>query len=285
MAIRPRTLPAAVSPVLVGAALAIHDGRFDPLPALAALLGALLLQIGVNLANDYFDHARGVDTPERRGPVRVTQSGLISPERVRLGMIVVLVLAALDGVYLIIVGGWPILAIGVASILSALAYSGGPFPLASHALGDLFVFLFFGLAAVCGTYWVQAHDMTLAVFIAALPPGFLITAILVVNNTRDIDTDRRAGKNTLAVVLGEQGSRIEYVVLLVASYLVPVLMWIAGWWSTWVLLTLLSIPLAYPLAQGLFRASDGPAFNKILAGTARLSLVFSVLLSIGLAIP
>jgi 1,4-dihydroxy-2-naphthoate octaprenyltransferase len=155
LAARPKTLPAAVSPVIVGTALAIRDG-VQPLPALAAMLGALLLQIGVNLANDYFDYVKGVDTHERIGPVRVTQSGLIPPHRVRLAMILVFALSALIGIYLIVVGGVPILAIGIASILSALAYSGGPFPLASHGLGDLFVFIFFGLCAVCGTYWVQA---------------------------------------------------------------------------------------------------------------------------------
>lgn len=284
LAIRPRTLPASISPVLVGAGLAIHDGRFALLPALAALAGALLLQIGVNLANDYFDHVRGVDGPERRGPIRVTQSGLIRPERVRLGMIVVFALAALDGVYLILVGGWPILAIGAASILSALAYSGGPFPLASHALGDLFVFLFFGLAAVCGTYYAQAHSLPLGAIVAALPPGLLITAILVVNNIRDIHTDRRAGKRTLAVVLGEGGARVEYVGLLAVSYLVPPAMWLGGQWDTWALLPFLSLPLAVRLARDLFRASDGPSFNWLLAGTARLALIFCVLLSVGLAL-
>jgi len=284
MAIRPRTLPAAVSPVLVGTALAIHDGGFAPLPALAALAGSLLLQIAVNLSNDYFDHVRGVDGPQRRGPVRVTQSGLISPERVRLGMIVVFTLATLVGVYLIVVGGWPILAIGVASILSALAYSGGPFPLASHGLGDLFVYLFFGLAAVCGTYIAQAHGLPLGVIIASIPPGFLITDIIVVNNTRDIETDREAGKHTLAVMLGETGSRVEYVALLIISYLVPVAMWIAGQWPVWGVLSLLSLPLAVSLVRDLLRAADGPSFNKLLAGTARLALVFSILLSIGLAI-
>jgi 1,4-dihydroxy-2-naphthoate polyprenyltransferase len=284
MAIRPRTLPAAVSPVLIGTALAIHDGAFALLPALAALAGSLLLQIGVNLANDYFDHARGVDGPARRGPVRVTQSGLISPQRVRLGMILVFLLAALIGVYLIVVGGWPILVIGLASILSALAYSGGPFPLASHGLGDLFVYLFFGLAAVSGTYIAQAHSLPLGVIIATIPPGFLITNILVVNNTRDIETDRAAGKHTLAVLLGERGSRAEYVILLVISYLVPVAMWIAGQWAVWGLLSILSLPLAVQAVRGLYRAADGPSFNRLLAGTARLALVFSVLLSIGLAI-
>jgi 1,4-dihydroxy-2-naphthoate octaprenyltransferase len=284
LAIRPKTLPAAVAPVLVGSAMAIHDGKFDLLPALAAMAGSLLLQIGVNLANDYFDHVKGVDSPERRGPVRVTQSGLISPQNVRLGMMVVFGLSALVGVYLIIVGGWPILAIGVASIFSALAYSGGPFPLASHALGDLFVFIFFGLTAVCGTYFVQAHTLPISVIIAAVPPGLLITAILVVNNTRDIDTDRKAGKRTLAVVLGEKGSRAEYITLIALTYLIPLAMWVSGLWGPWALLSLVTGPMAVLLVRDLNRASDGPSWNRLLAGTARLALIFSALLSIGLAL-
>ena len=204
LAMRPKTLPAAAAPVVVGAALAFADGRFDLLPALAAALGALLLQILSNFANDYSDYFRGADTTERIGPVRVTSSGLISPSQLRLGMIVVIALAVLVGLYLVWVGGWPILVAGVAAILAALAYTGGPFPFGYHGLGELFVFLFFGIVAVCGTYFVQAHNVTWGVLVAAVPVGLLVTAILVVNNYRDIDTDRRAGKRTLAVRLGRQ---------------------------------------------------------------------------------
>jgi 1,4-dihydroxy-2-naphthoate octaprenyltransferase len=270
--------------VLVGSALAIHAGTFAFLPASAALVGSLLLQIGVNLANDYFDHVKGVDTAERLGPLRVTQSGLISPERVRLGMVVVFGLAALVGVYLSLVGGWPILIVGVASILSALAYSGGPFPLASHALGDVFVFLFFGLAAVGGTYYVQALNLPLPVIFSAVPVGLLITAILVVNNTRDIESDRRAGKVTLAVVLGGQGARAEYAILLTIAYGMPLALWLAGQFSAWALLPLVSLPLAISRARGLYQAKDGAALNKLLAGTAQLALIFSILFGIGLAL-
>ncbi len=182
LAARPKTLPAAMAPVVVGIALAVRDGAFALGPALAALLGALLLQVGVNVANDYHDFVAGVDQPDRLGPTRVTQSGLIPPEQVRLGMIVVFAAAALVGVYLIAVAGWPVLVIGVASIVSALAYTGGPFPLGSHGLGDLFVFIFFGLVAVAGTYYVQALTVTPLALIAAVPVGLLATAILVVNN-------------------------------------------------------------------------------------------------------
>lgn len=285
LAARPKTLPAAVSPVLVGTALAVRDGAFRPLPALAAMLGALLLQIGVNLANDYFDYVRGIDTHERKGPARVTQSGLIPPARVRLAMILIFALATLIGVYLILAGGAPILAIGVASILSALAYSGGPFPLASHGLGDLFVFIFFGLCAVGGTYWVQAKMFSPLIILAAVPMGLLITAILVVNNYRDIDSDRKAGKRTLAVMLGRRGARIEYVLLLAVSYLAPLLLWLGYDLSPIVLLPLVSLPLALPLIRTLFSTTEGPILNKTLAGTARLALVYSILFSIGLFLP
>jgi 1,4-dihydroxy-2-naphthoate octaprenyltransferase len=226
LAARPKTLPAALAPVLVGTALAFHDGAFAPLPALAALLGALLLQIGSNFANDYFDFFKGADTHERLGPVRVTASGLISPGQLRWGMVAVFGLAALDGLYLIQVGGWPILAVGVASILAALLYTGGPFPFGYYGLGDLFVFIFFGLVAVCGTYYVQALTLTGPVVLAAVPPGLLITAILVVNNLRDIETDAKAGKRTLAVMLGRDGTRAEYRLLLALAYILPLALWL-----------------------------------------------------------
>lgn len=284
MAARPKTLPAAVAPVLVGTAMAIHDGVFRPIPTLAALLGSLLLQIGVNLANDYFDFVKGVEQPDRKGPIRVTQAGLIPPEQVRNGMIAIFVLSAVIGVYLIIIGGWPILAIGIASILSALAYSGGPFPLASHGLGDLFVFIFFGLCAVCGTYWVQALKLPMLVVITAVPPGLLITAILVVNNLRDIEQDRRAGKKTLAVILGETGARVEYEMLLLAAYLIPVSLLAAGQMKAWVLLPLITIPLGIQLVRAINGPSDGPSMNKALAGTAQLALFYSVLFSLGIVL-
>lgn len=284
LATRPKTLPAALAPVLVGTALAIHDDVFRPLPALAALIGALLLQIAVNLANDYFDFKKGVDQPDRKGPIRVTQAGLIPPEQVRGAMILTLVLSALVGVYLIIVGGVPILLIGVASILSALAYSGGPFPLASNGLGDVFVFIFFGLCAVCGTYWVQALSLPPLVIAAAVPPGLLITAILVVNNLRDIDNDRRAGKRTLAVMLGEQGARAEYIILMVIAYLVPVVMIALGYLKFWVLAPLLTLPIAYRLIRAMYGPNEGPIMNKTLAGTAQLGLFHSLLFSIGIVL-
>jgi len=281
LAARPRTLPAAIAPVVVGTALAQADGLLAPLPALAALVGALLLQIGANLANDYFDYVKGADVPGRQGPTRVAQSGMISLPHLRAGIAVTFGLAALAGLYLVAVGGWPILIVGLAALLSAVAYTGGPYPLGYHGLGDLFVFLFFGLVAVGGTYYVQALTLALAVVIAAIPVGALTTAILVVNNLRDIDTDRQAGKRTLAVRLGRRGTRLEYLLLLALAYAVPPLLWAAGWSSGWVLLPWLSLPLALRPARTILQA-DGPALNMALAATANLALAFSLLFALGL---
>ena len=283
LATRPRTLPAAVSPVMVGTAMAVADGKFEFMPAFAALLGALLLQIGVNLANDYFDFKKGIDTSERLGPVRVTQSGLIPLDRVRLAMIIIFSGALAVGLYLTAVAGWPVLAVGMACILASLAYSGGPFPLASHGLGDLFVFIFFGLVAVCGTYYVQALQVTTQVIWLSVPVGFLITAIIVVNNLRDIPTDRKSGKNTLAVILGERGAKLEYLLLVIGAYIMPAAFFFSGGFSVWVLLPLISIPMSIPNIIAVYK-DKGPSLNKVLAKTAALSLVFSLLLAAGLVI-
>jgi len=281
LASRPHTLPAAMAPVLVGTAMAIADKGFRFLPALAAMAGALLLQISVNLANDYFDYTKGVDTSQRLGPVRVTQSGLIPPARVKAAIIVTLGLAAAVGVYLIYAGGWPILLIGLASILSLLAYSGGPYPLASHGLGDLFVFIFFGPVAVSGTYYVQTLYLTWQAILVAIPVGLLITAILVINNLRDINTDHQAGKYTLAVILGDRGARIEYVLLLASAYAMPGVFWLTGLAPRWVLLPVISLPIGLYIIRFTW-LNTGPQLNQALAGTAGLSLLFSLLLSIGI---
>ena len=290
LAIRPRTLPAAIGPVLVGVGLAIGDGVFNLLPALAALAGALLLQIASNLANDYYDFVKGYDQPDRKGPTRVALSGLISLRELRLGLILVLLATAAIGLYLVAVGGWPILAVGVAAIIASVAYSGGPFPLSVNGLGDLFVFLFFGLAAVVGAYYVQALAVTPLVWLAALPPGFLITAILVVNNLRDIETDARVGKRTLAVRLGANGARWEYTLLLAGAYAVPLALLLTapvlGAFSPadlLVILPWLTLLDAVRLRRIVYTATDGPTMNQALAGTARLSLWFGVLFAVGLA--
>jgi 1,4-dihydroxy-2-naphthoate octaprenyltransferase len=265
----------------VGTALAYADGTFSLLPALAAALGALLLQIGSNFANDYFDFVKGADTVERVGPTRVAASGLLSLTALRMGMLVVFGLAAVIGVYLIAVAGWPILVIGIAAILAAVLYTGGPFPFGYYGLGDPFVFIFFGLVAVCGTYFVQAQMISATVVLAAVPVGCLITAILVVNNYRDIATDRQAGKHTLAVRLGERGTRTEYYLLLGIAWAIPLWFWLAQGRSILILLPWLASPLAWQLIRQL-RTLTGPALNQVLAGTARLSLIFSILFAVGL---
>ena len=283
LAVRPKTLPAAAGPVIVGTAAAFSEGAFRPGPATAALAGALLLQIGSNLANDVFDYKKGADTPGRLGPLRVTQSGLLTPGQVTTGLVLTLALAALIGVYLILEGGWPILVVGVLSIVSAVAYTGGPFPLGYHGLGDLFVFLFFGLAAVGGTYYVQAGEVSPLAWWSTVPVGLLVTAILVVNNLRDIESDRVVGKRTLAVRLGARGVRVEYLLLLGLAYLSPLLMWGLQVAEPWVLLSWLSLFWARrPVRMVLHR--QGRILNKALAGTARLELVYSLLFSLGLVV-
>ena len=284
LAARPKTLPAAVAPVIVGTALAIADHVFMLLPALAALTISLLLQIGVNLANDYFDHVKGIDTAERLGPVRVTHSGLIAPVHVKIAMLVMFAVASAIGIYLITVGGLTVLIIGLACIMSALAYSGGPYPLASHSLGDLFAFLFFGWVAVGGTYFVQTLALTPMTLLTASQVGLLITAILVVNNLRDIETDKKCGKITLAVRLGVRGSKIEYGLLVIAAYIPLPLLLFFGRYSPWLLLPLLSLPLAFSLINKVRISTGGPDLNKLLAATARLPLVFSILLAIALIV-
>ncbi len=283
LASRPKTLPAAIAPVVVGTSLAWADGQFSLAPALAAAAGALLLQILSNFANDYFDFAKGADTRERVGPTRVMAAGLLSGRELRLGMAAVIGLAIVDGIYLILVGGWPILAIGAASILAALLYTGGPLPFGYRGLGDLFVFIFFGLTAVCGTYYVQAGTVSPVVFVAAAPVGFLITAILVVNNLRDIETDAKAGKRTLAVVIGRKNTRRQYLALLILAYSATLLLWQRFGQGPAVLLPLLSLPLAVRRASSIYSA-EGKELNSVLAATAQLALQFSLLLSVGIVL-
>jgi 1,4-dihydroxy-2-naphthoate octaprenyltransferase len=282
LAIRPKTLPAAAASAIVGTAAAFYEHMFQWGPALACLLAALLLQIGANLANDVFDYYRGADTQARLGPLRVTQAGLLKPRQVLLGMWVVFALAALLGVYLFLQAGWPVLLIGIASIAAALAYSGGPIPFGYYGLGDLVVFIFFGPLAVCGTYFVQAGQVSPLALWSSLPMGFLITAILVVNNLRDIFTDRHVGKKTLAVRLGQAGTRWEYLLCLAAAYLVPPLLGLSGF-SCWPLLSWLSLPLAFSQTR-LVWTQEGRPLNQALAGTGRLTLIYALLFSLGLVL-
>jgi 1,4-dihydroxy-2-naphthoate polyprenyltransferase len=280
MAARPRTLPAAAAPVLIGTGLALRDSQFDALNAAAAFFVAILLQIGANFANDLFDHERGSDTPDRLGPLRATAQGWLRPSEMRAGIAVVFGLAALLGLVLYLDKGWPVLAIGIAAILAALAYTGGPFPYGYHALGDVFVFLFFGLAAVTGTYFVQAGSVTLLVWLSAIPIGLLIVNILAVNNLRDIETDTAANKRTLAVLLGRQAMHTEYLLCLLGAYLIPLFLALSGMLSYWILLTWITLPQAWALYR-LLKKAEGAALNVALAYTAQLSLVFAALFVAG----
>jgi 1,4-dihydroxy-2-naphthoate octaprenyltransferase len=280
LACRPATLTVAVVPVLVGVALALRAGSMRPLAALAALLGAVLIQVGTNLANDVFDHLKGADTAERLGPLRVTQAGLLAPREVFFGMALAFALATLLGVYLAWVGGWVVVAVGLASMASGVAYTGGPYPLGYHGLGDAFVFVFFGPVAVCGTMWVAHGAVPMAALLASVPVGALAAAVLVVNNTRDHETDTRAGKRTLVVRLGRRFGVREYAGLLAVAYAVPALFLLRGA-APWVLLPWLTAPWALSLARAVGRA-EGRALNPLLGATARLLLAYGALFAAGL---
>ncbi len=281
MAARPATLPAAVTPVLVGTAAAAAVDGFRAVPALAALAGALLLQIGANLANDLFDHEKGADTEERMGPTRVVQAGLLSPAAVRRATALTFLLAFLVGLYLVWVAGWVVAAVGAASIVAAVAYTGGPYPLGYNGLGDVAVFLFFGLAAVCGTTYVQAGYVPPLAWIAAVPVGALVTAILVVNNVRDIATDAAAGKRTLAVRFGRRAAEAEYALLLLAAAAVPVALFATRRLNAWVLLPLATTPRALALLRSVHH-DQGRALNPTLARTAMLAVAFGALFALGI---
>jgi 1,4-dihydroxy-2-naphthoate octaprenyltransferase len=299
MAARPQTLPAGGAPVIVGVALAVADGVFAPGPAVAALVGALLIQIGTNFANDYYDAVNGADTDEREGFTRVTAGGLIDPSRVKLAMAGTYGLAMAVGLYLVYVGGLPILVVGLSSILAGVLYTGGPYPYGYRGLGDLFVFVYFGLVAVAGTYYVQAvvelgvepltvgvpaGTVTTASLLAGVGAGALSTCILVVNNIRDLETDRASGKRTLAVMLGYRLARAEFVGLLAVAYAVPVAFWAVLDYSPAVLLPLLSVPLAVAVARVVLTRRDGEALNPALERTGQLLAVYALLFAAGFVV-
>jgi 1,4-dihydroxy-2-naphthoate octaprenyltransferase len=282
VAARPRTLPAAVAPVLVGTALARQEGTFHAPRFACALLGSIFIQVGTNLANDYSDARRGADTEDRLGPVRVTAGGLMPPRRVLVGTWVAFGIAVAAGVYLVAVAGWQLLVVGAASIAAGVLYTGGPRPYGYEGLGELFVFLFFGVVAVVGSYYVQVEDLEWEAFALSVPIGLLASAILVVNNVRDVDTDRRAGKMTLAVRLGRPRARRLYAAMALLAFAAPVAVWAAGGLSAWILLALLALPLAPPLVRTVGTRTDGASLNGALAGTGRLLAVYSLLLSAGI---
>jgi 1,4-dihydroxy-2-naphthoate octaprenyltransferase len=282
LAARPRTLPAAIAPVLVGTALAGSEGTFRVGPFIAALLGSVFIQIGTNLSNDYSDARRGADTEDRLGPVRVTAGGLMPPRRVLVGTYVAFGVAVAAGLYLAAVAGWQLLVVGAASILAGVLYTGGPRPYGYEGLGELFVFTFFGLVAVAGSYFVQVEDLRWEAVALGVPVGLLAAAILVVNNVRDVDTDRRAGKRTLAVKLGRDRARSLFVAMVAVAFAVPVALIPAL--SAWLLLPLAALPLVPPLVRTVRSRTDGPALNGALAATGRLLAVFSVLLALGVVL-
>jgi len=283
IACRPKTLSAAAVPVAVGSAVAYRLGGFAWQPALAALVGALLLQIGSNFANDVFDFEKGADTHARLGPLRAVQAGLLTPRAVRRGMGFVFGLALLVGVYLTLVAGPVIVLIGVLSIASAILYTGGPYPLGYHGLGDLFVLIFFGFVAVCGTVFVQLHTVPALAIWAAVPVGSLATAILVVNNVRDRDTDVLANKRTLAVRFGTRAGQYQYLLLVAAAYLVPALLLAQGELGRAAALPWLTLPWAVVLTRRVFR-DEAALLNRTLVGTAKLLLVFGVLFTLALGV-
>jgi 1,4-dihydroxy-2-naphthoate octaprenyltransferase len=298
MAARPQTLPAGASPVVLGSAVAVYEGVFAPGPALAALVGALLIQVGTNFANDYFDAVKGADTDDREGFTRVTAGGLIEPRRVKLAMAATYALAVVVGLYLVSVGGVPILVVGLTSIGAGVLYTGGPYPYGYYGLGDLFVFVYFGVVAVTGTYYVQAAagvagvpvglppgSVTPPVVVASLAAAALTTSILVVNNVRDIETDREAGKRTLAVVLGYRWSRVEFLGLLALAYLTPVVLVVGFGYPLVALLPLASLALAVPVARTVLTRTDGEALNPALERTGQLLALYSVLFAAGLVVP
>jgi 1,4-dihydroxy-2-naphthoate octaprenyltransferase len=282
MAARPKTLPVGLAPVLVGTSLAGTADVFEPLRFAAALLGALFIQVGANLSNDYSDARRGADTEDRLGPVRVTAGGLVPPRQVLIATYVTFGLAILTGIYLVAVAGWELLLVGGISIVAGVLYTGGPRPYGYEGLGELFVFVFFGIVAVAGSYFVQTERLVWEAFALAVPVGLLAAAVLVVNNVRDVDTDRRAGKRTLAVRLGRRRTRTLFAAMVYGAYLLAPVTWLFGPLDPWMLLPFLSLPLAAPVVRAVRTRTDGPSLNEALAHTGRLELVFCVLLCAGI---
>ncbi len=283
-ACRPRTLPAAVAPVLVGTTLAWSDGAWVPLAAAACLGFALLIQIGTNFANDYYDYVKGADTAERIGPRRAVASGWVSPQTMKLAMLVVFAAAFLIGLSLLPYGGWPLLVIGVSSILCGIAYTGGPYPLGYNGLGDVFVFVFFGLVAVGATYFVQAGEVGVSALAAGTALGALAANILVVNNYRDVETDAKAGKRTLVVRFGRGFARSQFAGSLAVALLVPFILWLAEDYTPWVLLPVLLSPAAVAQSRRLALSRSAEELIQLLGDTGKLLAAYALLLSIGIAI-
>ena len=283
IAIRLKTLPAAISPVLLGSSLSYKYGYFSLLIFFMTLFAAILIQIGTNFANDVYDFEKGTDRDDRLGPVRATQAGLISPKKMKFSMLGTFSLAILVGCYLAWIGGLPIVFIGIASIIAGIAYTGGPYPLGYNGFGELFVFLFFGVIAVPGTYFLQTGTFTyLSIWLGSCM-GMLSTAILVVNNIRDIDTDKVTGKKTLAVYFGILFSYIEFIILIIGPYLILLYLMINKNLDSSIYIVFLSLPIGLKLIFELI-INKGIKLNTVLSSTAKLLFIFSLLCSIGLVI-
>jgi len=280
MAIRPKTLSAAIAPVMIGTAMAYGDGIHHFPSAVLCLIGALLIQIGTNLANDYYDHQKGTDTHERKGPIRVTQAGLIKPSQIKISFILVFFLSALVSGALILRGGWPMAIIGVTAIISGIFYTAGPKPLGYVGLGDLFVLIFFGPVAVAGTYYVQSLELNMAVVLAGLAPGLISVAILTVNNLRDIDSDRIAGKKTLAVRFGASFAQTEYITCIALASIVPIFIFMFIHDHIAIMSCSIIILFAIPAIKIIFRPTDGLAMNQALGFTGKLLMIYSIIFSI-----
>ncbi|WP_020401963.1 1,4-dihydroxy-2-naphthoate polyprenyltransferase [Gracilimonas tropica] len=281
-AARPQTLAAAVVPVIVGAALAYEANLLNWTATSVALICAMLIQIGTNFANDYFDFIKGSDTDERIGFRRATAAGLIAPSTMKNATIITMGLAFVTGLYLVWVGGWIVLVIGLLSLLFGVLYTGGPFPLGYNGLGDVFVFLFFGIIAVMTTYYVNVLEWSETSFWAALAVGGLCVNILVVNNLRDVDQDQKSGKKTLGVLLGETALKIEYLLMILLAFAIPPHFYVQFDFSFWILLPFLSLPIAFFLVHKIWTEANKQKLNPMLERTAQFMVLFGVLFSIGI---
>lgn len=281
MACRPKTLPAAISPVILGTALAIGDGGYHIPSAILALIGAMAIQIGTNLANDYYDFQKGTDTSERIGPVRVTQAGLLKPQTVRLGFMFAFGVAAIIAALLTLRGGWPLMLIGAVSIICGILYTAGPRPLGYMGLGELFVFIFFGPIAVTATYFIQVREIYPAVILSGFAPGFLASAILIVNNLRDIPTDKKANKKTLAVRWGAHFAQNAYFLFIAMAALMPMVVYRVVNDHIEIFLSSLILLFALPSIRTVFTKEDGPSLNHALAQTSLLTFLYCLLYSFG----
>ena len=281
LASRPKTLLAALVPVIIGSAVAAHHNSFKPIAATVALLCSILIQVGTNFVNDLYDFLSGKDTKERVGPTRALASGLISVSEMKAGVVITFLITFLLGLYLVYLGGWLILLIGIFSIIAGILYTAGPYPLAYNGLGDIFVFIFFGLIGTVGTYYVQTGQVQMIAIWASIPVGALITNILVVNNYRDISEDKSNGKNTLAVKFGEKFTRLQYVMFMILSYAILFVVYFSYKQSVFVFLPLLSFPIAVKLVRMIY-SLKGNSLNNTLALTAKLSLIYGLLFAAGI---